>query len=271
MAESLATFPDCWRPLSWDRFEECLQRIGGERDLCALSAHVVAVGLMLDCVERHRQKYSATYTGSPLAPLFVGSGGNGDGREALKKCARWAAKTWARRSGHAAGGDVIPSQRDIEARACHTVARALCEATEGFIAAGSGTDGSAQRMETEGCQLIAIEVEAYCGELPGELPGAGSGAAASSNCGELAVEDAARCRAGLLTALAGRRFRPRLAGILLENMQEQGGGLMGVEKLRLFLSLARGDRSPSVGVGRNRGKRDAGMRGSCYLYADLQT
>lgn len=243
-----------------------------EPDLAALTAHTVAVSTTLDCVEAYRHQAAqadahraaaviAEHTGiipfGLLPPLFAGAGGNRDGREAVKKCARLAAKTWARRGGRGGG---------VEARACLVMARALAEATEAFLCAGGG--GTEARLETEGCHLVVVEVEAHCGEvsmLTGARGSTGAGGGAGATDRRRASEAAARSRAGLLRALTGRSFCSRLAKMLLENMPNTtGNGKLGVEVERLRALLVRhslGERDAEDRIGFHSKNKGVGGRG----------
>lgn len=140
------------------------------------------------------------------------------------------------------------------------LARALGESLENFnltATVASGGDGSnnvvADSIETEGCNLVVVELEAHCGELI-----AGATAAAT----------AARSRCGLLRALAGRPFSPRLAGMLLDSVTSTAGNKKlraEVQALRDLLERqAAAAVSPvgvgAVGVGAGKGN---GGRGVC--------
>lgn len=129
---------------------------------------------------------------------------------------RWAAQAWARRAGRLSTATLSLT----EIKACLLLARALGESLEAFIlAAAAATSGdgrianSSSSIETEGCMLVVVELEAHGGEM----------AAASAPTGtegqHFAVSmAAARSQCGLLLALARRPFYPRLAAMLLERL-----------------------------------------------------
>lgn len=192
---------------------------------------------------------------STLPQLFLGAGGDTDGRAALKRCARWAAKAWAKRDAAAAAGDAV------EARTCAIMSRALGEALEAFRLAGGRVGGSGKpgsvggrlggEVELEGCQLVAVQVETHIGDETAGGRGRGKGGG-----GEGAA--AARCRAGLVRSLGGRSFSPTLASVLLQNMSSSRGGAE-VERLKALLRRQAG-REAGRGGGGDSGSSKRGGR-----------
>lgn len=294
MTSSLEAFPECWQPLNWSRFEETLQALVLGQDNRTLNARVTYLNITLDCLvasrrrrRRRREKQqnlnscttatsghagggvqagAGAGAGAPAAPLlpqlFLGAGGDRDGRAALKRCSKWAAKVWAQRhAGTTAsmmtkGGSNNKNSSSIEdnvtnARVCVAVSRAMGEALEAFRTAGRGggvgVGGSSSALELEGCQLAAVELE-FHGEVGPSAAGAGSAGAQKEK------EATAKCRAGLMRSLGGRPFCPTLAGVLLQNMPSSQGtnsnraGGAGTEVERLKALLRRQQQQQQQGV-----------------------
>ncbi|CAN0000443.1 unnamed protein product [Scytosiphon promiscuus] len=191
-----------------------------------------------------------------LPQLFLGAGGDLDGRSAVKRCSKWAAKIWARRYSSVASpatnsGGADGFSAGTNARVCAVASRALGEALEAMPARGGGTRTAA-------------------------------GAVASA----AAREATARCRAGLMRSLGARSFCPTLAGVLLENMptqEDKGGGSDEVEGLKALLRRQQQQRATGAMSGRSAGGREGGQRvrrslgekakseasGSAMLFADM--
>eukprot|EP00752_Nemacystus_decipiens_P006657 g5985.t1 len=270
MTSSLEAFPECWQPLNWSRFEETLQELVVGQENLALNARVTYLDIALDCVEASRRR-------GQQPQLFLGAGGDRDGRTALKRCSQWAAKVWARRhtgvtpSPSSGGGGSSSScakgssgYRDdrMNARVCMVVSRAVAEALEAFHMAGGsggvgGGGGGSLQKELEGCQLVAVELESHAETKE--------------------AEGTARCRAGLMRSLAGRPFCPTLAGVLLQNMpvQETEGGVE-VERLKALLRRQQA-KGVSGGGGVEEGRKStrvggakAAKSGSAMLLADME-
>lgn len=259
MTSSLEAFPECWQPLNWSRFEETLQELVVGQENLALNARVAYLDIALDCLEATRHR-------GQQPQLFLGAGGDRDGRTAVKRCSHWAAKVWARRhtgvssSGGGKGAKGSRNDRDsrMNARVCMVVSRSLGEALEAFQMAGGacgGGGGGSLPKELEGCQLVAVELESHAETAE--------------------AEGTARCRAGLMRSLTGRPFCPTLAEVLLQNMptQEETKGSVEVERLKALLrrQQARGD-----GGGANDGRRSTRVggakvvqSGSAMLLADM--
>eukprot|EP00903_Cladosiphon_okamuranus_P015361 g14187.t1 len=250
MTSSLESFPECWEPLNWSRFEETLQELVMGHDKLALNARVTYVDIALDCLEASRRRWQQPQ-------LFLGAGGDRDGRTAVKRCSQWAAKVWAQRhasvtSGAGRGSSSSTEGNDddrelkLNARVCMAVSRALGEALEAFqMAGGAGGAGAGSSLpkELEGCQLVAVEVESH------------------TDVGD--AEGTARCRAGLMRSLGARPFCPTLAGVLLQNMPAQGTkGDVEFERLKALLrrQRARGV-SRGGGGGAEEGTRSARVVG----------
>lgn len=241
MKTALEAFPDCWQPLNWGRFEETLQRLVAEEDPVILNAHTASVDVILGCIETHRRRRRGdrgqrvgTAAGGGAAGklplLFLGAGGDRDGRGALKKCAKWAAKSWGRR------GAAVLAGEGVETRVCLAMSRAVGEALEAFCGAGGG--GAGLGVELEGCQLVAAELEG--------------------------VEMTVPCRMGLFRSLvAGRPFRSTLAEVVLRGMPTDEGGVE-VERLKALLGRQFGGGGRGGG-----GARKTKMNGSAMLFADL--
>lgn len=296
MTSSLEAFPECWQPLNWSRFEESLQELVLGQENLALNARVCYLNIALDCLEasRHRRQQHPNFGSGgsnsggggggraaaqpPLPQLFLGAGGDRDGRTAVKRCSHWAAKVWAHRhtsvtssSGGGGGGGGSAkgiSDSNTNARVCMAVSRALGEALEAFQMAGGaggggGDGGGSLPKELEGCQLVAVGLE--------------------SNAEVAEAEATAKCRAGLMRSLAGRPFCPTLAGVLLQNMpaQEETKGGVEVERLKALLrrQQARGVSGGGGGGGGGekvrRGPRVGAAKvvqsGSAMLLADMDT
>ncbi|CAN0290347.1 unnamed protein product [Pylaiella littoralis] len=308
MTSSLEAFPECWQPLNWSRFEETLQALVDGQDNRTLNARVTYLDIALDCLvasRRHQEQQqrpsgnsssSSSNSGGGvqagraaeplLPPLFLGAGGDQDGRAALKRCSKWAAKVWAKRhagtmasiarpAGAHGGGNKDTSSIEsnvTNARVCMAVSRAMGEALEAFRTAGGGGgggNGSSSALQLEGCQLVAVELE-YHGEVVPSAAGSESAGAQSAKEEAEAREATAKCLAGLVRSLGGRPFCPTLAGVLLQNMPSQKTSEAGVEVERLKALLRRqqtwgmcsGGRG---GAGEKGGRRDGaggGGRGS---------
>lgn len=259
MTSSLETFPRCWQPLNWSRFDEALQDLVVGKDPLALGARAAYLDIVLDSLEASRRQRQGAAGGgarggsssSGVPPLLLGAGGDRDGRTALKQCAKWAARVWAHRhagvTAGAAGGGGNYGEEIVNTRVCMTASRALAEALEAFVIAAG---------ELEGCRLAAVILESE----------------SESNGGK----EAARGVAGLMRSLSGRPFCSALAGVLLENMpeqqQQQGGGVVvEVEKLK---ALLRRQAAVPIGVvsagGSRRGSRAKVVgAGSAMLFADM--
>lgn len=292
MTSSLEAFPECWQPLNWSRFEETLQEVVVGQDNLALNARATYLHITLDCLEASRRRYreqqvasdSAAAGGaagvaaaSPLPQLFLGAGGDRDGRTALKRCSQWAAKVWAQRHSSSGGtGAGVPDgggiSAVINARVCMAASRALAEALEAFsMVGGAGAAGVSPR-ELEGCQLAAVEIESHAEVVMVSPAPSYRGAGAGED-----REATARCRAGLMRSLGGRPFCPTLAGILLQNMppaQGAKGGVAEVERLKALLGRQQAGGNPagsgSGGGGvRARGRGGAPQSGSAMLLADM--
>lgn len=213
MKNSLEAFPDCWQPLNWGRFEETLQRLAAEEDRVILNAHTATVDVILGCVEAYRRRRRWRGGGrlgaaggerggaaGQLPLLFLGAGGDRDGRGALKRCARWAAKAWERRGAAVLAGD------EVETRVCAAMSRAVGEALEAFCGAGVEVE---VELELEGCRLVAAELEGVGMTAPRKM--------------------------GLLRSLAaGRPFRSTLAEVVLRSMPTEKG-TVEVERLKALL------------------------------------
>lgn len=299
MSSSLEAFPECWQPLNWSRFEETLQEVVQGQDNLALNARVTYLNITLDCLEasrhRHRPQQAASDKGgastagavapavpSPLPQLFLGAGGDRDGRTAVKRCSQWAAKVWAQRysggtSAGASGGDDDGISAVINTRVCMAASRALAEALEAFSMVGGGCGVSPR--ELEGCQLAAVEIESYA-EV--SLSSSSRGGGGGDGGGGEDREATARCRAGLMRSLGGRPFCPTLAGVLLQNMPPaqgaKGGAAAEVERLKALLRRQQAGGNPS-GTGSGgavsaggvsaRGRGGAALSGSAMPLADL--
>ena len=213
MKSALSAYPTCWQPLNWGVFEETLQLLAKERNPSALNSHTAIIEVSLDCVEAFRRRQvpaSARGAAPALPPLFLGAEGDKNGRAVVKRCARWAAVTWARRGEAALCGD------EIQTNVCMVMSRVVGESLEAFALAG----GERRAAVLEGCQLAAVELESH-----GEVVGDGGGA-----------EMTARCRAAMLRPLLGRSFFPTLAEVLLHNMPTEESGGVEVDLLRSMLS-----------------------------------
>ena len=311
MTGSLEVFPECWQPLNWSRFEEALQEVVRGQDSLGLNARVTYLNIALDCLEasrrrrrRQQQLLASDKSGAvaaaagggdqaavaappaPLPQLFLGAGGDRDGRTAVKRCSQWAAKVWAQRHGGGTFAGIGDGDGDDEAdgvstgintRVCMAASRALAEALEAFRMVGgeTGGGGGVSPLELEGCQLAAVEIESHAEVLSSSSsPGARGG-----GDGEEDKEATARCRAGLMRSLGGRPFCPTLAGILLQNMppEEEGakaakGGGGEVERLKALLRRQQAGGRPGGGGGggvRLRGRGGAAQSGSAMLLADM--
>ena len=254
MKSALSAYPTCWQPLNWREFEETLQLLAKERNPSALNAHTAVIEVLLDCVasfRRRRVPANALGSAPALPPLFLGAGGDKNGRAVVKKCARWAAMTWARRGETALGGD------EIQTNVCMMTSRVVGESLEAFALAG----GERRAAVLEGCQLAAVELESH-----GEVVGDGGGA-----------EMTARCRAAMLRPLWGRPFFPTLAEVLLQYMPTEELGGVEVDLLRSMLSRHAAGREAEgranagrTGVGGRKG-RASEVNVCAILRADMGT
>lgn len=256
MRGSLQAFPECWQPLNWGRFEEALQQLAAHSDPLALSALSAYIDIVLDGVQAYRlrrRKSTTAATGTATAMvksramprLFIGAGGDRDGRSALKKCAKWAAKAWAKRGAEVFAGN------EVETRVCLSMSRAVTQALEAFRSVGVGRSaGSASRLDVEGCQLVVAEMQAHCG---GTVDGD--------------VEMGAKCQAGMLRSLASTPFFQTLVGVLSQSMSSEKEGVE-VERLKDYVKQMSG---VPVGVGRigGRGQGKIEMSGTAMLLADM--
>lgn len=270
---ALEAFPECWQPLNWGRFEEILEHLTIEEDPCAVNTYVAFINIALDCVEAYRRRRrgnrsrcgfgpaaaaAATVFPAParaedassqLPPLFLGAGSDRDGRGAVKRCSKWAIKAWARRGAAVLAGDLA------ETLVCMSMSRALAEALEAFQSLGEGgraapaapAAAAAARLEAEGCELVADELDAHRAATV-VVPG-----------GE---EADARWVAGLVRSLAARPFRRVLAEVLLARMSTEEGGTQ-VERLKALLARCKGD-GEGAGISSRRE-----MGGGAMLFADM--
>lgn len=316
MTSSLKAFPECWQPLNWSRFEETLQVLVLGQDNRTLNARVTYLNIVLDCLvasRRRREQQNLTSgnanstsntssnteaSPAPLLPqLFLGAGGGRDGRVALERCSKWAAKVWAHRhagttaamttpAGTGGGGNDSIENNVTNARVCMAVSRALGEALEAFQTAGGGGDGGA--LELEGCQLVAEEMEFYGKVVPSAAAAGSEGAQKEKEKTKTREEATAKCRAGLMRSLGGRPFCPKLAGVFLQNMPFQEPNKTGVEVERLKALLQRqqawsmdsgcgaaaagekGETKGASGGGRgSRARAKVVLGGSAMLFADM--
>lgn len=263
MASSLEAFPECWQPLNWSRLEETLQELVVGQENLALNARVTYLDIALDCLQASRRR-------GQQPQLFLGAAGDRDGRTAVMRCSRWAAKVWAQRHtsvtssgrGGSGKGSVDDRDKQTNARVCMVVSRALGEALEAFLMAGAGASGGgggSLPRELEGCQLVAAELESHA-----EVSEA---------------EGTARCRAGLMRSLGGRPFCPTLAGVVLQNVlaEEETKGGVEVERLKALLRRQQASGLSGGGGGdAEEGRRSArvggakaAQSGSAMLLADL--
>lgn len=278
MKGTLAAFPDCWRPLNWSRFEEALQDLVLGQDNLALNARTAYLNITLDCVQTsririHQQGVAPDKDGGEssagaagLPQLFLGAGGDRDGRAAVKRCSKWAAKIWARRA--STGTDTPAAEQadgfstETNARVCAAAARALGEALQAYVSAGvvaAGGGGVGSGVELEGCRLVAVELESH-----------GEAVVVAGGTQNVVRGATAQCRAGLMRSLGARPFCPTLAGALLENMPTKEDGCVEVECLKALLR-----RQQERGEGSKRGRRVRGGKGkseesgSAMLFADM--
>lgn len=128
-------------------------------------------------------------------------------------------------------------------------------------AGGSGVGlGGVDVMVVEGCEIIAIELEAH-GEAVDEKGN---------------TEMTARGRAGLLRSLAGRSFFPILAEVILQSMsgeENEGGELDRLKALLVRRAGGRGGSGIGAGDKKIRERRERGravaMSGSTMLLEDM--
>lgn len=110
-------------------------------------------------------------------------------------------------------------------------------------------------VETEGCSLVVVELEAHCGEL---------------NAAAAAAATAARNRGGLLRALAGRPFFPRLAGMLLDSVTSMARNMKVGAEVQALQDLLERRVTAARGLGCGGAmRRGAVGSGSAMLLEDL--
>lgn len=237
------------------RFEDTLQRVVAERDAAALVALSATVDLMADVLAHHRlQNVEGRHPGKRIlpAPLLVAAGGERNGRLAVVKCTKWAVKTWVNRAGSAAAepssGGSSKSAADV--RACLAMSRLVSEAVDAFALVVG---------EEEACSVVSIELENHC-------------ATVGSSGGAVDWATTALGRQGLMRAMSGHRFLPRLAKMMLEKMPDGKQEGKKMEELAMFLRRQTGGFHLGAVSSKKNAKRDMREKsGSAVLLRELHT